>query len=244
MHIGAVHVALRERGSAIVAATDRAVTFGGKASFSVQPGTLVVSDPVALAVPPLTELAVSLYLPNETRGVTTHEFALNTTYVVAGNAAGAASMHERADQSHVFLADRRRGARLRRRRRHRSARRFDYRRSLDDTRYASSVAVAARREASSESRNEPLGSDQRRDLGQPSAARRHRQERARPFRSRCARACRRRWLVLFEGINDITFSALPAVPDTNARRPTSSSKPSSRSSTVRMRAASRSWAAR
>ena len=90
--IGAVHVALRERGSAIVAETDRAVTFGGRTSFSVQPGTLVVSDPIAFAVPPLTELAVSLYLPNETRGVTTHEFALNTTYVVAGNAAGAASM--------------------------------------------------------------------------------------------------------------------------------------------------------
>jgi hypothetical protein len=60
VNIGAVRVALRERGSAIVVATDRAVTFGGRASFAVQPGTLVVSDPVELAVPPLTELAVSV----------------------------------------------------------------------------------------------------------------------------------------------------------------------------------------
>ena len=91
MRIGAVHVALRERDSAIVAATDRIVTFGGRTSFSVEPGALVVSDTIALAVPALTELAVSLYLPNETRSVTTHEFALNTTYVAAGNVAGAAT---------------------------------------------------------------------------------------------------------------------------------------------------------
>ena len=54
VHIGGVRVALRERGSSIAVATDRAVTFGGKASFAVQPGTLVVSDPVELAVPPLS----------------------------------------------------------------------------------------------------------------------------------------------------------------------------------------------
>ena len=111
VRIGAVHVALRERDSAIVAGTDRTVTFGGRTSLSVEPGALVVSDTIALAVPALTELAVSLYLPNETRSVTTHEFALNTTYVAAGNAAGAAAVAERSDESHVFLADRSRGAR-------------------------------------------------------------------------------------------------------------------------------------
>src|SRR5690349_9631827 len=105
VRFGAVHVALRGQGSAIVPGTDRAVTFGGKASFAVQPGTLVVSDPVALAVPPLTELAISVYLPNETQGVTTHEFALNTTYVVGGNAAAAASLtNPRPNFTYFWLA--------------------------------------------------------------------------------------------------------------------------------------------
>ena len=79
----------------------------------VQPGALVVSDPVALAVPPLTELAVSLYLPNETRGVTTHEFALNTTYVAAGNAAGAAALPNAATNLTYFWLTGRRGGRYR-----------------------------------------------------------------------------------------------------------------------------------
>jgi hypothetical protein len=39
VRFGAVHVALHDEGSAIVSGTDRAVTFGGRASFSIQPGT-------------------------------------------------------------------------------------------------------------------------------------------------------------------------------------------------------------
>ena len=192
VHIGAVHVALRERGSAIVAATDRAVTFGGKASFAVQPGTLVVSDPVELAVPPLTELAVSLYLPNETRDVTTHEFALNTTYVVAGNAAARRIARERRGPisrisgwpaSRCSLPPT-------------SARswRSAIRSPTGSPRHP--IRIERGRRCSPRSfrairATTALGSDQRRDLRQPSAARRHRQERARPFRSRRAGTRRR-----------------------------------------------------
>ena len=111
--IGAVHVALREEGSTIVGGTDHAVTFGGKASFSIQPGTLVVSDPVALAVPPLTELAISVYLPNETPRVTTHEFALNTYLRRCRQRGRRLVARERADESNVLLVERRRGARRR-----------------------------------------------------------------------------------------------------------------------------------
>ena len=72
LRVDGVHVALRERESEIVAASDRAATFGGRASFTVQPGALVVSDPIELAVPVLGELAVSLYLPEDTGTPTTH----------------------------------------------------------------------------------------------------------------------------------------------------------------------------
>ena len=165
VRIGAVHVAVRERDSAIVAATDRTVTFGGRASLSVEPGALVVSDTIELSVPALTELAVSLYLPNETRGVTTHEFALNTTYVGGRQCRRRSRVAERGDESHVLLVDRSRGARPGAGGRDRSVRRFDYRRRLDDAGYAPSVAGATRREVASEPRNEPLGCDQCRDFG-------------------------------------------------------------------------------
>ena len=60
LKVGAAHIALRATGAAIVPASDRALTFGGRASTVVPPGTMVVSDPVDLTVPALANLAVSV----------------------------------------------------------------------------------------------------------------------------------------------------------------------------------------
>src|SRR5438094_1510001 len=49
--IGAAHIALRDKGSAIVAGSDRALTFSGRASVSIPPNAPVLSDPVKLNVP-------------------------------------------------------------------------------------------------------------------------------------------------------------------------------------------------
>ncbi len=83
VRIGAVHLAKRSQGSSIVAESDRAITFGGKPSVRIAPGGVVVSDPVALDISPLTDLAVSLYLPEDTGPPTVHSAALRTTYVSA-----------------------------------------------------------------------------------------------------------------------------------------------------------------
>jgi len=79
--IGAAHVARRATGARIAAGTDRVVTFGAQPSTMVPRGGLVVSDPIALDVAPLSELAVSLYLPVATAESTTHVTALQTNYV-------------------------------------------------------------------------------------------------------------------------------------------------------------------
>ena len=57
LRVGAAHIALRATGAAIVPASDRALTFGGRPSTVVPPGTMVVSDPVDLTVPALANLA-------------------------------------------------------------------------------------------------------------------------------------------------------------------------------------------
>ena len=91
--IGAAHVALRSMNAATVAGTDRAFTFSGSASVTIPPGALVVSDGVKLDVPPLSDLAVSLYLPGPTGQATWHAAALSTNYVSApGNFTAAADM--------------------------------------------------------------------------------------------------------------------------------------------------------
>jgi hypothetical protein len=90
--IGTAHLARRDHDAVVVAGTDRALTFGGRPSFTVPPGALVLSDPVPLHVAPLTDLAVSLFLPAETTETTTHVTALQTTYVSQpGDFTGSAS---------------------------------------------------------------------------------------------------------------------------------------------------------
>jgi lysophospholipase L1-like esterase len=91
--IGAAHVARRDKDARIVAGTDRPLAFGGSSSFTVPPGALVLSDPVDLRVAPLSDLAVSLYLPNATTESTTHVTALQTNYVSRqGDFTGAADL--------------------------------------------------------------------------------------------------------------------------------------------------------
>lgn len=79
--IGAAHIAIRARDSAIVPASDRALSFSGKPSCSIPPGALMVSDPVDLDVPPLSDLAVSVYVPGDAGQLTMHSVGLHTTYI-------------------------------------------------------------------------------------------------------------------------------------------------------------------
>jgi lysophospholipase L1-like esterase len=91
--VGAARIALRDKDAAIVAKSDRAVTFSGEAAITIPAGAVVVSDPVTLTVPPLADLAIDVYLPGDTAAspspLTTHGAAHQTNYVSqSGNHAG------------------------------------------------------------------------------------------------------------------------------------------------------------
>lgn len=79
--IGAAHIALRASGAAIVPESDRPLKFGGEASITIPPGAVVISDPVALQVPALTDLAVTIYVPQPTGPATWHFLGLQTSYI-------------------------------------------------------------------------------------------------------------------------------------------------------------------
>src|SRR5579884_435625 len=84
LHVRAARVALRAQAASTVPGSDRPLTFGGCASVNIPAGALVVSDPVALPVPPQADLAVSLYLPGEVPAsfqVTGHGNAHQTNYL-------------------------------------------------------------------------------------------------------------------------------------------------------------------
>jgi hypothetical protein len=51
--LGSVHIALRDTGPAIVASSDRELSFGGATTVTIAAGAVLFSDPVALDLPPI-----------------------------------------------------------------------------------------------------------------------------------------------------------------------------------------------
>jgi lysophospholipase L1-like esterase len=104
LHIGAAHIALSASGSVgtnpdgtpnqsgIQAGSDHTLTFNNMDSVVIPPGAEAVSDPVALNVPPLSDIAVSIYFPDHTMATTEHSDSNQISYRATGNLVGAADL--------------------------------------------------------------------------------------------------------------------------------------------------------
>ena len=105
LRVGAVSVGAVLVGARLVPGTARTVTFRGKASVTIPAGAQALSDPLAIRVVALQELAVSLYLPTATGPATYHMDAQQTGYVASGDHAGetAATAYTTTNSSWYFL---------------------------------------------------------------------------------------------------------------------------------------------
>ena len=65
--------------------TDHALTFDGRTSISIPPGAEYLSDPVGLDAPALSNLTVSIHLPQAPAGETGHPGSRATSYYVHGD---------------------------------------------------------------------------------------------------------------------------------------------------------------
>src|SRR5215831_13513856 len=92
--IGAAHVAVRSKDSAIVPGSDRALMFNGKPGITIAPGAAMISDPIDLEVPQLGDLAISVYVPGDSGQLTMHATGLHTTYIANGNVAGESMLND------------------------------------------------------------------------------------------------------------------------------------------------------
>jgi len=79
--VGAAHIALRDAGPEIVPGSDRVLTFSGQPSITIPPSGVVLSDPIELDVPALSDLAVTIFVPESTGPATWHFEGLQTSYV-------------------------------------------------------------------------------------------------------------------------------------------------------------------
>src|ERR1700730_3925387 len=79
--IGGAHIARRSDAADIDPTSDRTLMFHGHSSTTVPTRSMVVSDPVELDVPALSDLAISLFLPETTAATTSHPLARQNSYV-------------------------------------------------------------------------------------------------------------------------------------------------------------------
>jgi lysophospholipase L1-like esterase len=106
LKISDAHAALSAGGGATKDGTDHAITFGGASEVSIAPGAGIYSDPVALAVPPLSDVAISFYLPNQVmRAETFHSFADQDNYLANGDVAGASSLPQPTTVQSWYFVD-------------------------------------------------------------------------------------------------------------------------------------------
>jgi lysophospholipase L1-like esterase len=93
--IGAACIGLRDSGPGVVPESNKKLSFGGAEGVTIAAGAFVISDPVALDLPPLADVAVSVYLPGDVPlsfGIT-GRYARQTNYVSPpGNFANSAVM--------------------------------------------------------------------------------------------------------------------------------------------------------
>lgn len=86
-----VWVGEQASGPAVVAGTNRQVSFGGSYSVTIPRGAEVVSDPVSMTIPADTNLAVSTHVAGGTGEVTGHHLAQQDNYYADGNTASQTS---------------------------------------------------------------------------------------------------------------------------------------------------------
>lgn len=93
LNIGGVTVAQSIAGGSVDGNSLRSVTFHGKPSLTIASGATVISDPVSIDVAPLSDLAVSIFLPaGKVSFYTGHPVSHQTNYRAVGNDLRSASM--------------------------------------------------------------------------------------------------------------------------------------------------------
>jgi lysophospholipase L1-like esterase len=84
--IGAANIAVRRKGSTINLSSAKTLTFGGQSLVTVPAGSMMLSDPVDMKLEPLSDVAVSLFVPAQPmQRSTVHSYALQTNYKSPGD---------------------------------------------------------------------------------------------------------------------------------------------------------------
>jgi lysophospholipase L1-like esterase len=104
LHFSAVHIAraVSVASARIDASTDHALSFFGIPEVTIPAGAEYISDPIAFAALPESDLAITFYLRQPPQGETSHPGSRSTSYLVHGNHVAAANLPNAKTFEHWF----------------------------------------------------------------------------------------------------------------------------------------------
>jgi len=102
-----VHIAeaVSADSSAIVANTDRSLTFDGKKSITIPPHSTIKSDPFHFTLKPLSNVAITIHYGDISPNLTGHPGSRSTSYLVKGNKVSATTLPNAARTNHWYTID-------------------------------------------------------------------------------------------------------------------------------------------
>jgi lysophospholipase L1-like esterase len=101
--ITSAHVAKAAVHGAIQAGTDKPLTFDEQPTVTIPTGALMYSDPLDFDLPALSDLAVTIYLNNPPEGITTHAGSRATSYLASGDAVSASELPSTQAVDHWYF---------------------------------------------------------------------------------------------------------------------------------------------
>ncbi len=84
--MNSVHIAISNGGGTIDTATDKALFFSGSPNVTMEAGKAVTSDPFQFGLPPRADIAITIYFGATSPDVTGHPGSRTTSYLITGNA--------------------------------------------------------------------------------------------------------------------------------------------------------------
>lgn len=102
MVIRAAHLARYAGAGAIEPATDRALSFSGQPGVTIQPGQAITSDPLALELAPMADLALTTAFGDVPPELTGHPGSRTTSYIQQGDATAVSSLASGVQTEHWY----------------------------------------------------------------------------------------------------------------------------------------------
>lgn len=100
--IRAAHLAYSLGKGAIATGTGKRLTFSGKSSITIPAGALIVSDPIDFALKPMSDLAVTIHVTDPTAQITGHPGSRTTSYLQAGDSVADARLASASTTTHWY----------------------------------------------------------------------------------------------------------------------------------------------